>query len=66
MRPSEALALRWGDVDLKASFIAITKSRYKDTEGSPKTAGSERELKLLPAVVEALTAISHQELRTDA
>jgi integrase len=57
MRPSEALGLRWGDVDLRAGFLSITKSRYKDEEGAPKTAGSERELKLLPTVVNVLKRI---------
>lgn len=56
MRPSEALALRWGDVDLKAGYISISRSRYLDAEGSPKSAGSEREIRLLPAVVEVLKA----------
>ena len=54
MRPSEALALRWGDVDLRAEFLSITKSRYLDAEGAPKTPGSEREIRLMPGVVEVL------------
>lgn len=49
--------LRWGDVDLCAVFLSITKSRYKDKEGAPKTVGSERELKLLLAVVAVLKQI---------
>jgi len=48
MRPSEALALRWGNVDLKAGFLSITKSRYRSSEGSSKTARSDREIRLLP------------------
>jgi integrase len=46
MRPSEALALRWEDIDIKHSFLSISKSRYMDAENSPKTAGSEREIRL--------------------
>ena len=56
MRPSEALALRWEDIDLKHGFISITKSRYLDAENSPKTAGSEREIRLLPGVIDVLRA----------
>ena len=53
MRPSEALALRWGDVDLRAGFLSITKSRYLDENGT-KTAGSDRELRIMPGVSEVL------------
>jgi len=56
-RPSELLALRWGDIDLRGGFLTISKSRYKDTEGAPKTTGSERSIKLLPSVVEALNRL---------
>ena len=55
MRPSEALALRWGDVDLRNGYISITKSRTLDAEGSPKTAGSERQIRLLSFVIEVLS-----------
>jgi integrase len=57
MRPSEALALRWGDIDLRRGELSITKSRYLESEGAPKTAGSEREIKLLPEIVEVLKTI---------
>ena len=53
-RPSELLALRWGDVDIRGGFLTISKSRYQDSEGLPKTTGSERSIKLLPSVGEAL------------
>jgi len=53
MRPSEALALRWGDVDLKAVFVSITKSRYMGDNGT-KTPGSDREIKLMSELVEIL------------
>lgn len=56
MRPSEALALRWGDVDLKAGRASITKSRYYGSENATKTSGSERDVSLLPIVVNLLTA----------
>jgi len=56
MRPSEALALRWGDIDLKAGRASITKSRYYGAENATKTGGSERDASLLPMVVELLKA----------
>jgi integrase len=56
MRPLEALALRWEDIDIKHGFLSISKSRYMDAENSPKTAGSEREIRLLPKVIEMLRA----------
>jgi len=57
MRPSEALALRWEDVDLKRGSLSISKSRYMGTENSTKTAASEREIRLLPGVIEVLSAM---------
>lgn len=36
-RPSELLGLRWNDVDLRAGYISITKSRYLDEDGATKT-----------------------------
>jgi integrase len=55
MRLSEALALRWEDIDLKHGFISISKYHYLE-ENSTKTAGSEREIRLLPGVVDVLRA----------
>ncbi len=57
MRPSEALALRWGDVDLKAGRASITKSRYYGSENATTNSGSERDVSLLTMVVQLLTAI---------
>ena len=57
MRPSEALALRWEDIDIKQGFLSISKSRYKDDENPTKTAGSERDIRLLPDVVDVLQAV---------
>ncbi len=56
MRPSEVLALRWEDIDLKHGFLSISKSRYLGVENAPKTAGSEREIRLLPGVIEVIGA----------
>src|SRR5262245_15770309 len=57
MRPSETIALRWGDIDLRSGTVSITKSRYYGADNPTKTSASEREITLLPAVVEALKAI---------
>ena len=65
MRPSEALALRWGDVDLCRGELSISKSRYLESEGAPKTAGSEREIALLENVVEILRAIKPLHVTED-
>ncbi len=65
MRPSEALALRWEDIELKHGFLSISKSRYLGTENSPKTPGSEREIRLLPGVVEVLRAIKPLHVAID-
>jgi integrase len=54
MRPSEALGLCWGDVDLRRGEISISKSRYLGAESGTKTAGSERVIKLHPSVVGGL------------
>jgi integrase len=41
MRPSDALALRWEDIDIKHGFLSIAKSSYKNDENPTKTNGSE-------------------------
>jgi integrase len=51
MRPSEALGLCWGDVDLRRGEISISKSRYLGKESRTKTEGSERVIKVLPNLV---------------
>lgn len=42
MRPSEASALRWTDVDMEAGTISISKSRDMGSESATKTKGSDR------------------------
>lgn len=54
MRPSEAAALRLGDLDLARGTIDITKSRHLGAEHPPKTKKSERTIPLPSAVVEVL------------
>jgi len=50
MRPSEASALRWSDIDLARSALRVRRSRYHGAESAPKTRGSERTVYLLPIV----------------
>ena len=57
MRPSEATALRLGDVDLERGRAAINKSRHMSHEGATKTRASRRRIWLLPEVVELLHRI---------
>jgi integrase len=56
MRPSEATALRVGDVDLRRGTPSITRSRHIGEENAPKTRGSRRVIRLLPTVVELIKA----------
>ena len=65
MRPSEALALRWGDIDLKAGKASITKSWYYGAENPTKTEASEREASLLPTVVDVLRAVKPLHVTED-
>ena len=57
MRPSEALALRWGDIDLARRELIITKSRYLDEESGTKTAASERTITIMKDLAALLATI---------
>jgi integrase len=57
MRPSEAIALRWNDIDLARGKASITKSRHMKAEAPTKTRASVRTANLLPAVVDVLQQI---------
>ena len=54
MRPSEALALRWADVDFQRRQVSISKSRYMDDDGATKTANSERKIKIVSQAADEL------------
>jgi integrase len=54
MRLSEALGLKWRDVDVRAGTITIRRSRVMGEENAPKTKRSARTIKLHPDVVEVL------------
>jgi integrase len=54
LRPSEASALEWSDIDLTAGRIWITKSRSRGAVAAPKTARSHRQIQVSPELVEVL------------
>jgi len=53
-RPSEVVALRWGNVDTAKGTTSIVRSRYLGSEGAPKTRGSGRTVKMIPEVCAVL------------
>jgi len=65
MRPSEAAALRWSDIDLGGRQILITKSRNLRKDGPPKTKHSKRPVPITDAVMEALRCAPSLEFGTD-
>ena len=64
-RPSEIIALRWGDIDLKTGNASISKSRYMNTDAPTKTVASEREIALGQPIVAALKALKPLHVAED-
>lgn len=62
MRPSEASALRWTDVDLRARRISITKSRNLGKEAAPKTKHSDRTIVVSDEIASLLAIVPSREL----
>jgi integrase len=55
LRVSEALALRWGDVDLLEGLLSVRHSLGRDGAlGEPKTKAGERDVPLRPGLVDLL------------
>lgn len=58
-RRGEALALQWGDIDLKAKLITISKSAYYNSNSAkikaPKTQAGNREIIIIDALSKKLT-----------
>ena len=54
IRPAEAAALKWGDVDWRRGSVRIRAGRYRGVEDLPKTKSSLRDVQLLAPVVTAL------------
>lgn len=56
MRPEEAIALRWSDVDFKHATIRVQRVRtFKGSERDGSKTHTERDVDLTPQAVEALT-----------
>jgi integrase len=62
MRPSEAAALKWPDVDLEAGTISIQKSVYLGRRAAGKTRHSLRLIKVEATVIEALKLLPSRAL----
>jgi len=56
-RPSEAVALKWGSVDLTNAKATFALSRHLGEENAPKTRASHRTATLLPNVIELLKTL---------
>jgi len=56
-RPSELVALRWGDVDLRTAKLMVRRSRTLGEDNAPKTAASERTIDLARTVVDVLRGV---------
>ena len=65
MRPSEAVALRWSDVDTAAGTVSIRRSRYLGSEAAPKTRGSQRTINLVPEVRRVLRGLKPLHVAPD-
>ncbi|MCY0887617.1 MAG: site-specific integrase [Alicyclobacillaceae bacterium] len=66
LRPGEALALTWDDVDFKTSYIKVTKALAGKKEkyiGPPKTRSSRRQMPVSEATIEMLK--NHHEQITN-
>jgi integrase len=67
LRPNEALALKWNDIDFDREVIRVRRSinRFEGV-GLPKTASNEREVDMLPNVRAALREQrARSQLRSD-
>jgi integrase len=56
-RPSEAVALKWGSVDLMNGKATFAVSRHLGEENAPKTRASRRTVTLLPNVIGILKTL---------
>jgi integrase len=65
MRPSEAAAVRRGNLNLKTRTIQVERSRHLGAEAAPKTFGSRRAVRLTNANVEALLLLIEVKAEPD-
>lgn len=56
LRTSELLALEWGDVDFNAGLVRVRRAIVNKHSKQPKTKSGERDVKLFPPALEALTS----------
>jgi integrase len=65
LRRGEILGLRWGDVDLDASTVTITRSLSRNSKGltieEPKTRRSRRTIEISPRLVAVLLRTQEQQ-----
>jgi integrase len=54
MRFGEMAALKWRNVDSRQGAIKVRENLVDGEEGRPTSAGSVRDIKMLPPVIEAL------------
>lgn len=67
MRPNEALALQWQDIDWKRRLITVARTNGRTGIHLPKTTGSERDVAMLDVVYAALQEQrSRSQLRSQA
>jgi len=57
LRPGEAIALRWDDIDLDRNQIRVRKTLNRYGVDAPKTRGSIRDVEMFPSVRAALLAL---------
>ena len=62
MRPSEASALSWRDVDLDAGLVQVRRSRHLWEESAPKTAQASRTVELQPETVRMVSRLASGEV----
>jgi integrase len=62
MRPSEASALTWANVDVEQRTISISKSRYMGSESGTKTTGSARIIQFGERVADVLRILPSRKL----
>ena len=60
LRISEAIGLRWSDVDLSARRVSIRRRYYRGSFAPPKSRYGRREVPLSPAMAEQLGALWRQ------
>ncbi|MGL5631898.1 MAG: Arm DNA-binding domain-containing protein [Azovibrio sp.] len=60
MRPEEAIAIRWSDIDWNKKVVRVQRVRtFKGSERDGSKTHSERDVDLFPQALEALTTMKH-------